>query len=237
MMRKVVGKSLIEHVFERLSNSSLIDKIILATTDKDIDDCLSDLIINLGYDVYRGSENDVLGRYYHASLAYEPRGIVRITGDCPLIDPVVVDQVIDYYLHNNYDYVSNTNPPTYPDGLDTEIFSFSALDKAHSESVLKSEREHVVPYIVNNADIFKIGNIVNPKHNLSDMRWTVDTYKDLRLIKKIFEKLYKSNDIFYMEDIVDLIINNPKLSEINQGIKRNEGYLLSMKQDRKVIEK
>ena len=235
MMKDIVGKPLIQHVFERLSQSRFIDKIILATTDKRIDDCLSDQINNLGYNVYRGSENDVLDRYYQASLAYKPRGIVRISGDCPLIDPRVIDEVVDYFLHNNYDYVSNTNPPTFPDGLDVEVISFKALQKAASEANLMSEREHVVPYIVKNSDMFRISNIINSSDDLSYMRWTVDTHRDLKFVRKIFEMLYNDSNIFHMEDIVDLLDKNPLLMDINKGINRNEGYLLSLKHDRKII--
>ena len=128
------GKSLIEILFHRLSNSKKIDKLILATSQNTENDLLVETIEKLGFEIFRGSENDVLDRYYKAAMHYMPKAVVRITGDCPIIDPHLVDEVISIYEQEKVDYVSNTNPPTYPDGLDTEVFSFEALKIAHAQA-------------------------------------------------------------------------------------------------------
>ena len=234
MMKDICGKPLIQHVFERLSYSKCIDKIILATTNKKQDDSLSEFIIRLGFDVYRGSENNVLSRYHEAANKFKANIIVRVTGDCPLIDPKVVDSVINYFKDKEYDYVSNITPPSYPDGLDTEVFSFFSLQKAQDLAILSSEREHVTPFIIKNPQIFKIGNFLNPFMNLSDHRWTVDTVEDLELVKKIYKNLYLNHHLFDMEEIYNFLLKNPDLKKINRDNHRNEGYLLSLKNDKKI---
>ena len=138
-------------MLSRLSKSKNIDKIILATSIDSANDKLSEKVKTLGYDVFRGSEKNVLDRYYSAAKQYNPSIIVRITGDCPIIDPVLVDQVIEMYIKNNVDYVSNNHPPTYPDGLDTEVFSFKSLEVSWQNAKKSQELEHVTPYILNNA--------------------------------------------------------------------------------------
>ena len=144
VLKEVNGKSLIEILFHRLSNSKKIDKLILATSQNTENDLLVETIEKLGFETFRGSENDVLDRYYKAAMRYIPQAVVRITGDCPLIDPHLVDEVISIYEQEKVDYVSNTNPPTYPDGLDTEIFSFEALKIAHDQAKKPFDRETMI---------------------------------------------------------------------------------------------
>lgn len=146
-LKKVNGKPLIEILLYRLSLAKKIDKIILATSENSENDELANLVEKLEYEVYRGSEDDVLDRYYRAAKKYQPTSIVRITGDCPIIDPELVDEVIDLYHNKNVDYASNTEPPTFPDGLDTEVFSFAALETAHQQATNSFDREHVTPFI------------------------------------------------------------------------------------------
>ena len=147
VLKEINGKSLIEILFHRLAQSKKIDKIILATTKNIENDKLVNLVENLGYEVFRGNETDVLDRYYHAAKKHRSETVVRITGDCPIIDPELVDEIISIYGQENADYVSNTNPPTYPDGLDTEVFSFEALKIAHEQTKEPFDREHVTPFI------------------------------------------------------------------------------------------
>jgi len=220
VLKKVNGKSLIEILFHRLAQSKKLDNIILATSENTENDPLTDLIEKLGYDVYRGKENDVLGRYYNAAKPYNPKSIVRITGDCPIIDPRLVDEVISLYEKENVDYISNTNPPTYPDGLDTEIFSIEALKIAHEQAKKPFDREHVTPFIKSNNQFIRM-NIANKK-DLSDERWTVDDPEDFIVLENII-KHFKPNLDFSWKDVLELKQSNPEYFRANQNIKRNEG--------------
>jgi glutamate-1-semialdehyde aminotransferase/spore coat polysaccharide biosynthesis protein SpsF (cytidylyltransferase family) len=224
VLKEVNGIPLIEILFRRLSQSKKIDKIILATSNNKENDILSETVENLGFDVFRGSEDDVLDRYYKAAKKYRPSSIVRITGDCPIIDPQLVDEVIGLYQENNVDYVSNTEPPTYPDGLDTEVFSFTALETAYNKAKESFEREHVTPFIRTNGQ-FKWANYSN-KTDLSGERWTVDDPEDFEVFKNIINHFAPDLD-FSWRDVLKLKQTNPELFEANLGIKRNEGTKLS----------
>ena len=159
VLKEVNGKPLIEILFQRLSRSKEIDEIILATSKNLENDRLAETVEKLGFDVFRGSENDVLDRYYQAAKPYSPKAVVRITGDCPIIDPQLVDKVISLYKESNVDYASNTDPPTYPDGLDTEVFSFAVLEAAHRQAEEPFEREHVTPFILANGQFKRINYV------------------------------------------------------------------------------
>ncbi len=228
VMKKVLGKPLIEHLLKRLKKSEKINKIVVATSREKNNDKLCQYLKNFGLDVYRGKEEDVLDRYYQVALQYRPDIVVRITGDCPLIDYKVVDKVINYYEEHEFDYVSNVIPPTYPDGLDTEVFSFSVLEDAWRNAMLKSEREHVTPYIVNSGR-FKIGN-VEAETDFSEKRWTLDRKEDYVFLEKLYKHLYRENSYFGMKEILDFLKKHPELEKINSGITRNEGYLMSVKE-------
>lgn len=208
----------------------------MATSTKEIDRLILEVTKKSGVESFAGSENDVLDRYYQAAKIFHADPIVRITADCPLIDPKVIDKVIEYYLENkgNVDYVGTS--PTYPDGLDTEIFSFAALEKTWKEAKKQTEREYVTSYIWKNKQIFRQADLVN-KEDLSYMRWTVDEDKDFLFVTKIYEGLYKEDKIFYMEDITNFLRDRPELMAINQGISRNEGYIKSLRKEGANIEK
>lgn len=231
--KDIQGKPLILHVIERVQNAKLLDKIVLATTIRAIDTPLVDLVQAQGIPVYRGECDDVLDRYFQAATQYHAQVIVRITGDCPLIDPHVIDTVVQVFLQHHYEYVTNTLQPTYPDGLDVEVFSYETLTKAWKEAALASEREHVTAYIRNHPEKFTQYDVKNPV-DLSKLRWTVDHQEDLEFVREIFKKLYTKEKIFYMEDILTLLEEHPELQELNAGIQRNEGYLRLLKQDKKV---
>ena len=220
VLKKINGKALVEFLFQRLSQSKKIDKIILATPISSENDVLANIIEKLGYDVFRGSENDVLGRYYEAAKKYKAESVVRVTGDCPIIDPALVDEVISIYEQEKVDYVSNTNPPTYPDGLDTEVFSFEALKIAHDQAKKPFDREHVTPFIKTHHR-FSRKNLTN-KMDHSDERWTVDDSEDFIVIENIINH-FRPNLDFSSEDVLKLKQSNPEYFTANQGINRNEG--------------
>lgn len=225
------NKGALELMLERVRRAIQLQKVVVATTTSPEDDRLADLCKRLGCECFRGDEEDVLDRYYKAAVAFgSPEVIVRLTGDCPLHDPVIIDKLVNRFLDSQADYVSNIDPPTFPDGLDTEVFSFSALEKAWKEACLKSEREHVTSYIRNHMDKFKAVNIKCEK-DLSAHRWTLDEKEDYEFISRIYENLYKKKPAFGMEDVLELLAKHPELEEINKRFTRNEGYQKSLQED------
>ncbi|MHB1392782.1 MAG: cytidylyltransferase domain-containing protein [Clostridia bacterium] len=236
VMMDLSGEPVLFRVVERVKKSRLISKVIVATGQGTENDIIEELCKNKNIGIYRGSEDDVLDRYYHAARSLNLSandGIVRITADCPLIDPEVIDKVVKAFLANNVDYAANTNPPTYPDGLDVEVIGFAALEESWSKATLASEREHVVPYIKKNKDIFRNIN-VNNSMDLSYMRWTLDEFEDYLLIQSIYKYLYKENRVFLLKDILELTEEHPELMQINNKFIRNEGYFRSLLNDKEV---
>lgn len=230
-LRDIIGKPMIIHLLERTEKSELINDIVIATTKSKSDDEVVDVVKKYGLPIFRGNYEDVLDRYYNAAKKHKADVIVRITGDCPLMDPQIIDKIIQYFIDHDYDYVSNTIKPTYPDGLCVEAFSFKTLEKAWNEAKLLSEREHVTPYITKHPEIFKVKNIEN-SIDLSHLRWCVDQQEDLEFVTEVFKRLYNKDAIFFMEDVLELLDGSPELKEINIGIQRNEGYLRSLKEDK-----
>ncbi|PKP51251.1 MAG: acylneuraminate cytidylyltransferase [Candidatus Altiarchaeales archaeon HGW-Altiarchaeales-3] len=169
--------------------------------------------------MFRGSEDDVLDRYYKAAKEVNADVVVRMTSDCPLIDPKVSDKVIETFLNNHCDYCSNCLKRTYPQGLDTEVFSFEALEEAWKEAGEYYQREHVTPYIHENPGKFKLLTVSNDK-DLSHLRWTLDTIEDFNFINEIYKRLYNEEKIFYIEDILKILDKEPELIEINKHIKQ-----------------
>jgi len=229
VLMPLVNKPVLAHVIERLSYCKMVEKIVVATTDENSDDPVADYCKNNNIDYYRGSLEDVLDRYYHAAKIYHADPILRITGDCPVIDPMVIDAVITGYLSGEYDCYGLGGE--FPDGLDCTVFSFSAIEKAWKKAKLKSEREHVGPYIENNPHLFRNGAL-ELFQGLSQQRWTLDEPDDYKLLTKIFNKLYRPDSPFLTYEILQLIKNNPNLLTINAQIVRNEGYLKSLQEDK-----
>ena len=221
-------RTTLDFVVNQLSFSALLDKIVIATTNLEQDNIIETNAKTLGIDCFRGSSDDVLDRYYHCAKKFQINTIVRITSDCPLIDPQIVDQVIRKYQYEDYDYVTNTLSRSYPIGTDVEIFSFEILEKTWQKAILPSEREHVTLFIRNKKLNFKLGNLKNSK-NLGHLRWTLDRVEDLNLIRKIVVKINK-NPIL-MNDILNLFSLEPELIKINEHITQNEGMLKSLKKD------
>ena len=220
VLKPIQGTPMIGLLLSRLAKSERIDEIMVATSDDKRNDPLAEYVTGLGYRVYRGSENDVLDRYYQAALCADATRVLRITGDCPLIDAALVDQVIATFDKADADYVSNVAPPTYPDGLDTEMFTFEALKKAWEETSEGFDREHVTPYL-RNSGRFVTANVTNDV-DLSDQRWTVDTPQDLEVVTAIFD-VFGKNHVFGWKDVVALHRDRPEIFAANQAHIRNEG--------------
>lgn len=220
VMRPIHGVPMIELLLQRLAKAKRVDQIVLATSTDPRNEPLATHVRKLGYDVFLGSENDVLDRYYQAAKRYQPDTVVRITGDCPLIDPELVDQVITAYETQGVEYLSNTTPPTYPDGLDTEVFSFSALEQAAQQATKTADREHVTPFI-RESELFKTGNIVHSQ-DCSQERWTVDEQVDLEVVTAVFDHFYPRVDFSWLE-VLALRQKQQELFETNRHIIRNEG--------------
>jgi spore coat polysaccharide biosynthesis protein SpsF len=216
------------HVVNRVRQAETLDKVVVVTSDDSSDDAVVAFCKQEGIPCFRGSEDDVLDRYYQAAKWMSADVIVRITADCPLIDPDIVDKVVRVYMNGNYDYVSNTNPPTYPDGLDTEVFSLEALKHTWHEARLRSEREHVTPYIRKHPELFRTGNVAY-REDLSHIRWTVDEPQDLEFVRAVYSFL--TDAWFRMADVLNLFKRHPELMKINAGIGRNEGYQKSVHED------
>jgi len=224
VMKEVLGSPLLYYLIERLKQSKYIEKIVVATTVEEADQLIFDYAVKLGVDTFRGNEDDVLDRYYQAAKKYKIDTIVRITADCPLICPEVIDKVISEYLKDSYDYTTNTILYTYPDGCDVEVFSFQALERAWKECKDYVGREHVTPYISNSGK-FKIKNVENENPvNPNDFKWSVDRVEDFEFVREVYEKLYDEKKIFSYRDIMDLLDKHPEIKSINKGAIMNEGY-------------
>jgi len=223
VMRPINGVPMIELLLRRLARAKRIDRIILATSDDPHNQPLADHARSLGYEVFRGSENDVLDRFYQAAKPHQPEAVVRITGDCPLIDPDLVDQVIAAREEQGVDYLSNTLPLSYPDGLDTEVFSFRALERAVRQATKPAEREHVTPFI-RESGLFKTGNFAYAEDHSME-RWTVDEAADFEVIAAVFNYFHPRND-FSWQEVLALRRAQPALFQANQHLVRNEGATL-----------
>ncbi|HBR28760.1 MAG TPA: acylneuraminate cytidylyltransferase [Firmicutes bacterium] len=222
ILKRVLGKTLLEYELERLSRVKSADQLIIATTDHGEEQPIIDLCRKLETPYFRGSEQDVLARYYGAATESGADVVVRITSDCPLIDPVVVDKVISFYLthQTEYDYVSNTFPElTYPRGMDTEVFSKEVLKEAYEEAIDQEEREHVTIFIKRRPERYRIKNLLYTE-DFSHYRWTVDTSEDFELIKRMLATLYPTNPNFTLEDCLTLLTQYPEWAKINEQIKQ-----------------
>jgi len=235
VLMNLAGKPILWHVITRLQHASLLDRICVATTIENEDDRVEEACRIWNIPVYRGSRDDVLSRYYEcAKRIGMQRGkedyIVRITADCPLIDPAIVDILIEKALHGHYDYVSNTDPPTFPDGLDVEVFRFEVLETAIKKAKLNSEREHVTPFIRNNRSFLKYNHASTL--DLSNIRLTLDTCEDYKTITAIYDALYHEGEIISLKNVLKLLNSRSDILAFNAQYKRNEGYEKSLCQDR-----
>ena len=222
VMKKIVGKPMLELMIERLKYCKELSGIIIATTQNETDQPIVALVNSLnGILLFRGSEEDVLSRYHGAAVMYNAETVVRVTSDCPLIDADVLDKIVNIYHEKagTIDYASNIRKRTYPRGLDVEVFSFAALDRAFKEATLQPDREHVTEYILQQPEEFRMHDVVDKSDNNS-LRWTVDTQEDFELITKIYEALYMSQPDFKYHDILKLLEKYPEWNLINAHIEQ-----------------
>ena len=221
VMRLVDGRPLMGYLIERLSRVELADDIVIATTTNAEDDPIVEFCEEKGVRYYRGSEHDVLARYYEAAQICHADVIVRVTSDCPLIDPAVIDQALSKYIHHypRFEFLSNTIQRTYPRGMDVEIFSWESLEQAYHKATEEEEREHVTLYIYQNLKEEKIGMLQYPK-NESSYRWTVDTQEDFELIATLLHELHKTDPHFTLEAALALMERHPEWMYINSNIKQ-----------------
>jgi len=227
---------LLYRMYERVAASKLKGTIVIATTTDKCDDKVEELCINYQLNCFRGHQADLLDRHYQAAKLLDADAVVKIPSDCPLIDPNVIDKVLQFYLDNpdKYDYVSNLHPATYPDGNDVEVMSFNSLELAWQNANKELEREHTTPYFWENSDKFRIGNVeweTGLDYSMSH-RFTIDYEKDYNFIKQVYDELYPINNKFTLEDILDLLERNPEIKKINEeycGVNWYRNHLSELK--------
>ena len=216
VLMDLCGTSVLARVVGRLGRSQEITQIVVATTSAPADDAIVHGCERLQVSCFRGAEDDVLGRYYECARTYPANAIVRITSDCPLIDPNLVDETIRVFRHEQADYASNVIPRTYPRGLDTEVFTFDALDRAWREAREPHQREHVTPYLYEHPQIFRLASRSGAA-DYSRYRWTVDTREDLELLRAIYSRFHGDDD-FSWQDVIALMKREPELAELNSQV-------------------
>lgn len=237
ILKEVNGKTLLEIHLRRILQSKTINKLKIATTDEEGAKFIVDVADKVGVSYFKGSVDDVLSRFYETAAPENPEYVVRLTSDCPLIDPRVIDEIVSYAINNDYDYV-RTDDKSFPDGLDTEVMKFSALKRAYLEANMKSEREHVTPYIWKNGTAeggtmfksFKVPNkdgIFNP----NDYRITIDEPEDFEVIKVLIENLGIDK---YWKEYIDYLLEHKDIYAINSKFSYNEGYAKSLKNDKQI---
>lgn len=225
----LAGREVLAHVLDRLDFCKTLDEVVVATSSDASDDVLAQWCRARGVPVFRGSLQDVLDRYYQCAIENKATAVVRITADCPALDPTLVDEVVRGFHAGRYDlfYLGGE----FPDGLDCQVFSLSALERARSEAVLGSEREHVGPYICNHPEFFHLGSLEKFK-GLAHHRWTLDEPRDLAFLESVFDRLQRPDgQPFCTQDLLDLLAREPGLLQTNKGIVRNEGLIKSLAND------
>jgi len=244
ILMEINDKSILDYVINQVQYSKKIDKIVVATTKKTQDDLVVNSINSSNVEVFRGSENDVLDRYYQCAKNCNANVIVRITSDCPLIDPTLIDRCILEFQNSDYDYISNVNKLEktswiyhlngFPLGFAVEVFTFDALERSWKNAKKPSEREHVTQYIPNNPKLFKIGSIEN-FNDFSDIHLAIDHQADFDLVKLVIEH-FPDGEIYNLEKIISFFEDNPHLKLINSHIPFDGGYTKSLEED-KIAEK
>lgn len=225
----LLGEPMLKRQIDRLRRARLLDGLVLATSRDPSDDPLADAAAGWGVPVHRGSLEDVLDRFVAAAAPYAPEAVVRITGDCPLLDWQLVDAAVALYRDSGADYAGNADPPTYPDGLDVEVIRFSALRQAAAAARKPSEREHVTPYLRDHRDRFRIANL-RGEPDLSHLRWTVDEPADFTFVEAVYRRLFPTRPDFRTPEILALLAAEPDLAG-NAHIMRNEGLAKSLAAD------
>lgn len=232
MMEVNEENNVLDFVINQIKNASMVDEIVVATSNLIEDEIIVEYLEKQSVKTFLGNPTDLLDRYFQCAKKFSYEIIVRITADNPLIDPKIVDVVIEEFENKNFDYVTNSLTKTFPHGTEVEVFSFNSLKDAWKNAKLPSEREHVTPYIKNHPEKFRIFNVENDK-DYSQYRWTVDHLNDLKLVREIIKKI-ESRPIL-IQDIVGLLKREPELMKINESNIRNEGYLKSLKEDEEFL--
>lgn len=230
VLRPLLNLPMIIQQLQRVSQCKRLDRLILATSDQQSDDTLAKTIKEYGFECFRGNKDDVLARFYKlcSELGLNDDDIIiRLTGDCPLQGASIIDELIDFFIKRDIDYVANCIDPVYPDGFDTEIFNFKSLTQASIEAIKPSEREHVTPYIYNSG-LFKTANL-QKEIKMNHLRLTVDEEDDFQLITSIFNHF--GHNRFTYEEIIRYLSRHQELTQLNAHIKRNEGYEKSLLED------
>jgi spore coat polysaccharide biosynthesis protein SpsF len=228
----IVGKPMLWHIVQRLRSVPQLVDVVVATTSHPGDQVILDFCHQHGIASFAGEENDVLDRFYQAAVHYQGDPVVRVTGDCPLVDSVIVEKLMKLYGTGRYDHVGVATGAgglflkghQFPDGLDAECFSFESLERAWREATLPVDREHVTPYLWRNKKLFRCGNLISDR-DYSHFRWTVDDEADFRLVSRIYETLYQESKPFLMADILNYLQKHPELARINESHIGQEGYL------------
>ena len=232
----ILGRPMLARQVERIQRAKCVDRLIVATSTGSNDDSIAGLAADLDVACYRGSLDDVLDRYYQAAKQASADHVIRLTGDCPLADPDLIDRVFEFYLENHFDYASNARVPAFHDGLDVEVFSFKVLEQAWREAVLPSHREHVTFFMSEQPKRFSLGDY-NSGPDLSFLRWTVDNREDFDLVLRIYESLYPQNPEFTTADILALLEREPAVKTLNSKYVRNAGWEPAFKKDREWFSK
>ncbi|MGH6933711.1 MAG: cytidylyltransferase domain-containing protein [Dongiaceae bacterium] len=211
VMKPILGRPMLARQIERLSRSRRIDELLVATSEEPSDDPIAELCQALGIAVFRGSLSDVLDRYYRAASTRGPSHVVRLTGDCPLTDPGIVDAIIEFGLDGDYDFASNAMRRTFPVGLDASITRFRCLEEAWREAKLPPEREHVTLFLYSRPERYRLGKFVQTADR-SHLHWAVDEAQDLAFVTRVYEALYPDRPIFGTQDILDLLARRPEIA-------------------------
>lgn len=230
VLAPVLGEPMLARMVERVLRAEALDKLVVATSADPSDDPLTAVCESAGVGCFRGSLDDVLDRFHGAATAFGADHVVRLTGDCPLADPDVIDDVVRLHLTGGYDYTSNVCPPTFPDGLDVEVATMATIAVAWRAADRTAQREHVTLWIRDNGERFRIGNLTH-EPDLSGRRWTVDEPEDFAFVSRVYGELYPASPDFRMDDVLALLERCPELSDINQGIGRDEGLATSLRED------
>lgn len=227
VLRPLFGQPMIARQVERIRRARALDALVLATSTDPSDDALAAWAAGAGVPLYRGALDDVLDRFVSAARPFSPAHVVRLTGDCPLADPAVIDAVVAHHLASGADYTSNTIAPTWPDGLDVEVMTMAALEAAALEATALFQREHVTQFIVRQPQRFRLENL-RADNDLSALRWTVDEPADFELVEAVYAALYPANPAFGTADILAFLQHNPQWITHNTQHGRNEGLAKSI---------
>jgi spore coat polysaccharide biosynthesis protein SpsF len=233
MMKYIGDKTVIQHCIDQVKEAAKVDHVVVATTTDAEDDALAELAGQLQCDVARGSAEDVLDRFYSAAKQRNAATVVRICGDCPFIDPCVIDETLQFYLDHRgeFDYVSNVHPPSAPDGFDVEVVTFGALERAWKTADRKSQREHVTTAIWEHPELYRVGSFRH-REDLSHLRIVVDEQEDLEMLRAIHKKL--QGKAVNLVNVMDVIRRHPGLLDLNSRFEREAGYRKSLAEDRKI---